>query len=91
MHGHEGRVMCAKFDPFSRRIVTGDELGQVLVWKKVGTTTTGNETTCQEDYELPVNPIDTGNSRIVGILQTAVGIDIAVQKGHLLSLDFLGS
>ncbi len=89
MHGHEGRVMCVKYDPFSKRIVTGDEMGQVIVWRKL--TGCERKTAHEEDDELPANAIDTGNSRVVGLLLSTSGFEVAIQKGHIMSLDFLGS
>ena len=32
MHGHESRIMTVKIYPKSRRILSGDEGGHVLVW-----------------------------------------------------------
>ena len=32
MHGHESRIMSVKIYPKSRRILSGDEGGHILVW-----------------------------------------------------------
>ena len=32
MHGHESRIMTVKMYPKSRRILSGDEGGHILVW-----------------------------------------------------------
>jgi hypothetical protein len=89
MHGHEDRISCLQYDSMTKRIVSGDELGNIIIWKKF--VIAMSSSTKQQLEEMPSNILATCQSRIVGLVLSQKGIDVAFKRGTMLSMDFLGS
>ena len=84
------RILTVKMDPFSKRIVSGDEFGHLLIWKtlKSGKSNSNSKSNFDED-EMPANILLMGSSKVTGLVLRLTGMEVALQKGTLMALDFL--
>jgi hypothetical protein len=72
------------------RIVSGDESGHLLIWKtqKTAKSKSKSKSSFDED-EMPANILLMGSSKVCGLVLTLTGMEVALQKGTLMALDFL--
>ena len=79
LYGHESRITSINFD--SKKIVSGDESGNVMVWNK------------RSSEETPTNILSISNcQKVAGIVFDSSpgqrGMFLGMQKGSLMYLDF---
>ena len=79
-------------DPVSMRIVSGDESGHLLIWKTQKTAKSKSKSNSKSSFdedEMPANILLMGSSKVCGLVLTLTGMEVALQKGTLMALDFL--
>ena len=81
--------MTVKLEPTSKRIVSSDESGHLLIWSKSKTN--------QDSFdprELPDNIVSmasaaaAASAKIAGFVLRPTGLVVAMQKGSIEELDF---
>ena len=78
-----------KVDPGSRRIVSSDESGHLLIWSG---SKARPETDEFDSREMPDNVVSMGSAagsfKVAGFVVRPTGLEVAMQKGTIEELDF---
>jgi hypothetical protein len=80
-HNIDSRILTLKLDPMSRRIVSGDESGHLLIWPRP-------QGDSFDDNEMPANILSMGTTKVAGFVLGLTGLEVAMQKGTIEELDF---
>ena len=77
-----------KLDPTSKRIVSSDESGHLLIWSKLK----NPDPDSFDPKEMPDNIVSmassAGSAKIAGFVLKPKGLVVAMQKGSIEELDF---